>query len=327
MRKYLLPQGFPFYKANLHCHSTASDGDFTPQELKEAYKAKGYSILAYTDHEVMVPHPELNDPDFLALHGYEIEIMSDYPLDSSFKYRQTCHLCLIATEPDLRQVYWTNVYVTKMLRDKHPELVAGYADTPDTKRTFSPEGITDLMMTARNNGFFVTYNHPTWSLESYPQYMSYKGADALEIINYGCVCEGFNDRNEHAYDDMLRSGERLYVVGADDNHGRSQFFGGYTMIKAESLTYKDIAKSLKDGNFYASEGGPKIEELYIEDGHICVKTDSAREIFLSSDRRICSRIKASEARIPIREYDYFRITAVGQDGKCSWTRAYFVDTL
>ena len=131
MRKYLFPQGFPFYKANLHCHSTASDGDFTPQELKEAYKAKGYSVIAYTDHEVMVPHPELNDPDFLALHGYEIEIMSDYPLNSSFKYRQTCHLCLIATQPDLRQVYWTNVYVTKMLREKHPELPFIMVTKPD----------------------------------------------------------------------------------------------------------------------------------------------------------------------------------------------------
>ena len=186
MRKYLLPKGLPFYKANLHCHSTASDGQFTPEELKQAYKAKGYSILAYTDHELMVPHSDLNDEDFLALHGYEAEIMSDYPLDSSFKFRKTCHLCLIALEPDNRQVYWTNVYVTKMLRDKHPELVATYADVPDTKRNFTGEGISDLMMTARNNGFFVTYNHPYWSLADFSMLSEYKGMHALEIHNTGC---------------------------------------------------------------------------------------------------------------------------------------------
>ena len=38
MKKYLLPRTGKFYKANLHCHSTVSDGKLTPAELKEAYK-------------------------------------------------------------------------------------------------------------------------------------------------------------------------------------------------------------------------------------------------------------------------------------------------
>ena len=40
----------PQYKANLHCHSTVSDGKLTPAELKDAYKNHGYSILCITDH-------------------------------------------------------------------------------------------------------------------------------------------------------------------------------------------------------------------------------------------------------------------------------------
>lgn len=302
MKKYLLSETGTFYRANLHCHTTVSDGATTPEETKQCYKNEGYSIVAFTDHRNFIPHNDLTDDTFLALNGFEADISEPTPGGWSLTMK-TCHLCAIAL-------------------DEKTDSAPGCAGI-----SYDGESISAYIKACKDAGFFVTYNHPTWSLESYPQYMSYKGADALEIINYGCVCEGFNDRNEHTYDDMLRSGERLYVVGADDNHGRSQFFGGYTMIKAESLTYKDIAKSLKDGNFYASEGGPKIEELYIEDDNICIKTDSAREIFLSSDRRICKRVVGSEARIPIREYDYFRITAVGQDGKCSWTRAYFVDTL
>ena len=38
MKKYLLPNDWNFYKANLHCHSTWSDGKHTPAELKELYK-------------------------------------------------------------------------------------------------------------------------------------------------------------------------------------------------------------------------------------------------------------------------------------------------
>ena len=34
------------FKGNMHCHSTISDGRLTPEELKEAYKAAGYQVLA-----------------------------------------------------------------------------------------------------------------------------------------------------------------------------------------------------------------------------------------------------------------------------------------
>ena len=47
-KRFLLPEGGRFYKANLHCHSTLSDGALTIGELKEAYKSRGYSVLAYT---------------------------------------------------------------------------------------------------------------------------------------------------------------------------------------------------------------------------------------------------------------------------------------
>ena len=52
MKKYLLPQIGCFYKANLHCHTTVSDGSITPEEIKNIYKGKGYSVVAYTDHDV-----------------------------------------------------------------------------------------------------------------------------------------------------------------------------------------------------------------------------------------------------------------------------------
>ena len=35
MRKYLLPEGGNFYKANLHCHTVLSDGKKTPEEVAE----------------------------------------------------------------------------------------------------------------------------------------------------------------------------------------------------------------------------------------------------------------------------------------------------
>ena len=40
MKKYLLPEGGNFYKANLHCHSNVSDGALSPAELKKIYMEK-----------------------------------------------------------------------------------------------------------------------------------------------------------------------------------------------------------------------------------------------------------------------------------------------
>ena len=78
MKKHLLPEGGAWYKANLHCHSTISDGKLTPEELKKVYTEKGYSIIAYTDHNVMLDHSDLNDENFLALVGYELDVSEPY---------------------------------------------------------------------------------------------------------------------------------------------------------------------------------------------------------------------------------------------------------
>ena len=99
MRKYLLPENGHFYKANLHCHTTCSDGRKTAAEVKEIYQKRGYSIVAYTDHDVLLSHDELNDENFLALHGFEIEL-SDYSEGVTSETRRTCHICMVALEPD-----------------------------------------------------------------------------------------------------------------------------------------------------------------------------------------------------------------------------------
>ena len=37
-------------RANLHTHSTLSDGRLTPEQVIEAYASKNYDVLAMTDH-------------------------------------------------------------------------------------------------------------------------------------------------------------------------------------------------------------------------------------------------------------------------------------
>lgn len=47
--------------ANLHTHSTHSDGGFSPTELAYAAKKEGYKAIAVTDHDTATGYPELRD--------------------------------------------------------------------------------------------------------------------------------------------------------------------------------------------------------------------------------------------------------------------------
>ena len=166
MRKYLLPPEGNWYKANLHAHTTVSDGELTPEEAKEAYKAHGYSIFAYTDHHIMVDHSYLADEDFLPLIGWEFDVCEDKPWR---EHPLTTHICFIALDNNNPKQHIVN-------RSKYAEKSMAYAEhfcfdpnDPGEPLTYSAKDITYAMEKGREAGFFVTYNHPQWSMETQAQ--------------------------------------------------------------------------------------------------------------------------------------------------------------
>lgn len=339
MKKYLLPKTGNFYKANLHCHTNLSDGKKSPEEIKELYLSKGYSIVAYTDHDILIPHDDLNDENFLALHGFEMEI--NEPKEEPFNFIKTCHICFIGLEPDnIIQPLWHRKYYQFANAVNYRHLVKFDENEPDYIRHYGSEGISDIMQRAREKGFFVTYNHPAWSKETYPDYIGYKGMHAMEMFNGGCIRSGYEDYNHVAYDDLLGVGNKIYCIGADDNHNGapddsrySDSGWAFTVIKAESLDYRTITKALEDGNFYASEG-PEIHELWVEDNKVHIKCSPADSICINFKHRRSGRVMnedyspVTEASFDIPpEYGYFRITITDQKGKHACTNAYFPEDL
>ncbi len=351
MKKYLLSKEGNFYKANLHCHTTISDGKLSPEQVKELYKSKGYSIVAYTDHDVLVAHPELNDDNFLALNGLEVEIrdgmLTDKDrvvggyYDKNKQRLKVCHICFVALSPEnlLTVGYNRENYIYYNNRNYRNKVVFDESKA-DRLRYYTPECINEIIKDGVDNGFFVTYNHPAWSMEDYRDYIAYNGMHAMEICNYSCFISGYEDYSPKIYDDMLRSGKRIYCIGADDNHNkypatdrRSDSGGAYTVIKADKLDYKSVANSLINGNFYASQG-PEIYELYYEDGKIYIKTSVADRIYLNAGARRHEGIfdqdgnGVTSAEFSVKETDgYVRFTVVDKFGKHANTNAYFIDEL
>lgn len=334
MKRYLLPKDGQFYKANLHCHTVISDGNLTPAEVKEAYMAQGYAVVAFTDHDVLLSHADLADDGFLPLNGYEMEVgRKEGP--------STCHMCLIALDPgNLTQVcYHREKYLFGNAPYYRDQLQ--FDETlPDYERVYTPEKISEMMQMGRDGGFFVTYNHPTWSMEGPEQFLHYHGMHAMEIHNTDCLSIGYHDYNDKEYDMMLRGGERIFCVATDDNHNkhpfdsrRSDSFGGWTMIKAPKLDYKAVTDALVAGHFYASEG-PEIHDLWMEGDKLYIACSAADRIILSGSKRR-AQIEYAEEGKPLnsavfdidREQQYLRVTVIDADGNHANTNAYFLDEL
>ncbi|MBQ7336072.1 MAG: hypothetical protein IJW92_06335 [Clostridia bacterium] len=333
MRNYLLPESGTFYKANLHAHTNMSDGSASPEEVKARFLELGYSIVAYTDHDVFVDRSHLADESFLPLNGVELEINGrDFGL--GWATMETCHINMIAIEPD--NLITPCYHRTKYLYANAPKYrhLMQYDDSlPDYERFYTPECISAMLLEGRRRGFFTVYNHPSGSLESYPQYINYHYMHAMEMYN------GMFEYNPRVYDDMLRSGNMIYCVGGDDSHNRSRgnvtkhgtdgCGYSWTMIKAEKLDYRTVTQALLDGNFYCSQG-PEIYELYVEDNVLHIKTSDAREIRFNTPTRFGGANFLAdegeflnEAEYKIRpECLYVRVTVVGPNGRTASTNAY-----
>jgi len=335
MKKYLLPESGSFYKANLHTHSILSDGIQTPEEVKQLYKENGYSVLAITDHDFLRPQKELSEKDFVMLTAYEINVR-DFNSKNKRTVCKEVHLNLFAKDPD------NNTFI-----GFHPETVRHLLNkgkvTDDEinnvkyagglrELSYSPAIVNGIIKSAKENGYIVSLNHPSWSLINYSDYEVYDGVWAVEVYNTECDRLGFSN-DEHVYEDMLRLGKRVFCTATDDNH-HGITPTGFTMIKSERLDYDSIISALEMGDFYAS-CGPEIYELYYENGKVCIECSPVAEISLLTIGRRTQIIRAQDEellthadfQIDPELYGYIRLRIIGRDGKCAWTNAYYVDEL
>ena len=65
-------QPYRYYKAQLHCHSTNSDGVMSPLTVAQEYQSRGYEIVCLTDHNYMTPDNIYALPGLLTISSEEI---------------------------------------------------------------------------------------------------------------------------------------------------------------------------------------------------------------------------------------------------------------
>ena len=319
------------FKANLHSHTTLSDGNLTPEQSVEAYKAHGYQVLALTDHEAPYVHHRFTTEDFLMITGYEAYIRpsSECIID---RFGPEIHMNLFAKDPDNLTFIGYDPNYCKYLSEDYVKSLPLSCDLGP--RQYSPEYIQNFIDCAVENGYLVTYNHPCWSMERSEDILNLNNIFSLEVFNQCSVTENACEDNLALYDALLRRGKFWYLHGADDNHNfaplgdyLSDSFGAWTMILAPELTYSAIIEALENGRFYASTG-PTIHSLYINDGRAKLEFSNAVRVIMHASAKYCknvwkpdgSEFNCAEFEIPdFVPYVYF--TVLDKSGKKAYTHA------
>lgn len=324
----LLPKGRTYYKANLHCHTTMSDGKLTPAAMKQAYQERGYSVVAFTDHNIYLNHEELNDDKFLAIASLETDINEFGSRGGDYSRIRTYHLNWYDTRPDYR--------MEEKARLSRPQ-----------QRYSDMEFINQYISEMKEMGFLCCYNHPYWSLQNYDDYKDLRGLWAMEIYNHGCEVDGMFGYHPQSYDEMMRCGQKLFCVSTDDNHNVDGFddalcdsFGGYVMIAAKEFSYEGIMQALQAGDFYSCvspdgrKDAPEIHEMTLTGKELHIECSPADKIFVKTLGRNCYRAAArpgstiTSADFTLQGNEgYIRLDIYDGQGRHTTSNAYFLDDI
>lgn len=341
MKRYLLPKDGFFYKANLHTHTTISDGSLTPEETKEEYKKRGYQIVAFTDHEVIVPHNDLADDNFLPITSVEFYLNQTPPKNGNYDFLKVYHINLLSkdknktTYPTFALRYWENTHNSfRFITEEQKKI--------DFNREYSVKCAQKSIDLANEEGFLTIFNHPVWSLQNNSDYLPLNGLWGIETFNSGANLNGYEE-NSIAFENMLRNGKNVLPVCADDSHKLADVGHAFTMVKAEKLEYDAVMTALEKGDMYSSTG-PEIYELYTEDGYLHIKCSPAQSIFVCTERRTCFAKKSdsepvTSASFYLRSYiflsrnvkydkePYIRVVVKGENGTVAYSRAYYLNEI
>ncbi len=337
--KELLAVGGHFYKAAMHIHTDISDGRESVEAMTKAYREQGYSIIAYTDHEVFVTHNDLSNEDFLAINAVELAVNDQAWSKGGWPYFPTYHLNFYAKRADID--YFSACTEQSIYVPRSHDYMTERMKKNVFEKDYTVESINRMIQAGIDDGFLVSYNHPVGSLQHYPDYINLNGLWGTECFNYGSTCSGRNETFE-PIEDMLHIGKRIYPLAGDDSHVLSSVGHCFTMIQSPDLKYEHVMQALERGDFYSSTG-PEIYSIAIENGILHIACSEAVELSVTTERRVSFRNTAdkdhplTEAEFDLNDYEqkshlfeghyekaFFRVTVTDGDGKVAYSRPYFL---
>ncbi len=276
-----------WYKANLHTHTTTSDGGASPAETAEAYRQAGYHVLALTDHNRTNDVRGLSRRNFLVISGME--------------YHPRC-----PATPNPHHLVALNVPHGFGFEQPYPE------DANACIRAVRQAGGESILA------------HPLWCGHRYDMYAYLEGYIGMEVYNSTTDRIGRSD-SEADWCHLTDAGRILPAVAVDDTHRADDRFGGWTWLRLKSLTVRSVMAALRSGCYYASTG-PTISRFEVRAGVVEVACSPVQRIYLVAHCWHGARRRAEAGRsirrfsCPVgRDWRYVRAVVVDHAGRKAWT--------
>ena len=308
----------PWFKGNLHTHTNKSDGDSSPETVVDWYSNNKYDFLVLSDHNHLTIL-DSNQTKLLLIPGEEITLNLPY----------TIHINAIGIkkviEPTLRS----------------------------TKVKTLQANIDNII----NSGGLAEINHPNfrWALNE-KDLVQVRGAHFIEVFNgnYNTHNYGGGGKKsvEEMWDEMLSKKIKIWGVAVDDSHHFKEEFAphrhnpgrGWVEVFAKNLSEKNILDSMRNGNFYFSNG-VKFKKINIDKEKIellisgdyfnkglsnSLVTDSKYTTqLISNEGEIVEEINGKSVKFNLvnenNKYTYFRTKTISSTGSIGWTQPIFIN--
>jgi hypothetical protein len=277
-----------YRKAQLHCHTTESDGRLSPVELLERYRAAGYSFVSITDHNRVTRETALDSSTFASIPGTEDTVARWIkPLGP--------HMTRLFVESSLN----SGQAQDRIDRTNASGGIVGLSHPSWTGNlwtgAWSPEAITSL------RGFRL---FEIWNPHSPPE-------EDLRRWDLALSAHGPDPR--HA----------IWGVAVDDCHRLQQFNRAWIVAKVTTITAEALRDALRWGAFYASTG---LEiECGFRTGVIWVHVNEPASIqFFDSSRATLAAFNGTSASYGVQGVEGYVRIECGSGGRRAWSQPFWI---
>jgi hypothetical protein len=262
-----------------------------PTRLKQ-YRAKGFDVVAITDHRTTNDLSGYSDRDFLAISGIEFhpETYSGAPTHHFLGYGLA-----------------------------HPYAYDGSLP--------AQEMIDDI----RNKGAIIFYAHPYWTGHTYVEMTEVSGYSGVEVHNQVCEGADSGAGRVH-WDQLLNKGYVVSGLATDDVHVSSEVGKAWTMIRASDLSELSILEALENGSFYGTKGPEITNFQLGSDMIVRVECSAVTKIVFRTSGSGNGRVLRAEnggdltsARWDLSKKNprWVRCEVTDMDGNTAWTNPIF----
>ncbi len=275
-----------YRKAQLHCHTTYSDGRCAPRTLLERYKAAGYTFVVFTDHDRVTACDDLNDDTFLALPGVETTIARPFrPLGP--------HMGRLGVPGSL-----------------HARGAQACIDA-----TLAAGGVVSLHHPSWTGNLWTG----RWSLA---EMLRLRGYHLIEISNHHSRTEE-DLRRWTAVLRLRGTAEPVGAAATDDLHRDGDLDTGWVTVKTSAVTPEAFLAAVRGLACYASTG-PQAE-FGVREGAIFCTTDAPRIRFLDARDVVRCEAEGPEASYqPEGDEGFVRVECLSRSGQTAWSQAFWI---